>query len=167
MTEEEKKAIEWLKNATFFSARIYAPSILNLIEKQQKEIEELEVCLQAEEKYAEGLNNDIKSLLNIEPNNNFISKDRIKKILGIESNVNIEFYLKYLVAENERLEDIEDDRDCNYVSKDKIREKIKELEKNNKRIEKQFKGGSQNLLQNYIENIAQIKILKQLLDDKN
>lgn len=41
MNEEEKRAIEWLKNATFFSARIYAPSILNLIEKQRKEIEEL------------------------------------------------------------------------------------------------------------------------------
>lgn len=39
MTEEEKKAIEWLKNADFFSARIYAPSILNLIEKQQERIE--------------------------------------------------------------------------------------------------------------------------------
>lgn len=41
MDEEEKRAIEWLKNATFFSARIYAPSILNLIEKQRKEIESL------------------------------------------------------------------------------------------------------------------------------
>ena len=41
MNEEEKRAIEWLKNANFFSARIYAPSILNLIDKQAKEIEEL------------------------------------------------------------------------------------------------------------------------------
>lgn len=39
MTEEEKKAIEWLKKAEFFSARLYAPIILNLIDKQQKEIE--------------------------------------------------------------------------------------------------------------------------------
>lgn len=44
MTEKEQKAIDWLKNATFFSARIYAPSILNLIEKQQEEIEELKKC---------------------------------------------------------------------------------------------------------------------------
>ena len=41
MTDEEKKAIEWLKKADWFSARLYSPSILNLIEKQQKEIEEL------------------------------------------------------------------------------------------------------------------------------
>jgi hypothetical protein len=40
MIEEEKKAIEWLKKAEFFSERLYAPVILNLIEKQQKEIEE-------------------------------------------------------------------------------------------------------------------------------
>ena len=40
-TKEEKKAIEWLEKANYFSARLYAPTILNLIEKQQKEIEEL------------------------------------------------------------------------------------------------------------------------------
>ena len=40
-TKEEKKAIEWLKKSEFFSARLYGPIILNLVEKQQKEIEEL------------------------------------------------------------------------------------------------------------------------------
>ena len=40
-SDEEKKAIEWLKKADWFSARLYAPTILNLIEKQSKEIEEL------------------------------------------------------------------------------------------------------------------------------
>lgn len=40
MDKEEKKAIEWLKKADWFSARLYAPTILNLIEKQSKEIEE-------------------------------------------------------------------------------------------------------------------------------
>lgn len=114
MSEEEKKAIEWLKNATFFSARIYAPSILNLIENQQKEIEEL---------------NEIKQQICKEE---LITQDYVQD---------------------------------NFIAKDKIKEKIKELEENNKRIEKQFKGGSQNLLQNYIENIAQIKILKQLLEE--
>lgn len=41
MSDEEKKAIEWLKKADWFSARLYAPTILYLIEKQSKEIEEL------------------------------------------------------------------------------------------------------------------------------
>ena len=40
-SDEEKKAIEWLKKADWFSARLYAPTILYLIEKQSKEIEEL------------------------------------------------------------------------------------------------------------------------------
>lgn len=41
MSEEEKKAIEWLKKAEFFSERLYAPIILNLIDKQQNQIERL------------------------------------------------------------------------------------------------------------------------------
>ena len=41
LSDEEKKAIEWLKKADWFSARLYSPTILNLIEKQSKEIEEL------------------------------------------------------------------------------------------------------------------------------
>lgn len=58
LSEEEKKAIEWLKKADWFSARLYSGTILNLIEKQSKEIEEL------------------KNKNNI--NENYISKDKIK-----------------------------------------------------------------------------------------
>ena len=65
MSKEEKKAIEWLKKADWFSARLYSPTILNLIENQQKEIEELK-------KYAEGYKLLSYSL------DNFISKDKIK-----------------------------------------------------------------------------------------
>ena len=39
ISEEEKKAIEWLEKAEFFSARLYKHIILNLIKKQQKKIE--------------------------------------------------------------------------------------------------------------------------------
>ena len=35
-----------------------------------------------------------------------------------------------MLAELNRLEDIEDDRDCNYISKNKVKEKIEELENN-------------------------------------
>lgn len=42
MSKEEKNAIEWLKKADWFSARLYSPTILNLIETQQKEIHNLE-----------------------------------------------------------------------------------------------------------------------------
>lgn len=53
MSEEEQKAIEWLKKATFFSGRMYAPTIINLIYKQQKEIEELKKCYVIEPKELE------------------------------------------------------------------------------------------------------------------
>jgi len=53
-------------------------NILALYNKEKEKNKELELCLKSEEKYSEGLNKDIKSLLNIEPNNNFVSKDKIK-----------------------------------------------------------------------------------------
>ena len=43
ISDQEKKAIEWLKKADWFSVRLYAPTILYLIEKQTKEIEKLKV----------------------------------------------------------------------------------------------------------------------------
>lgn len=39
LSEEEKKAIEWLEKANYFSARLYAPTILNLINNYKKEID--------------------------------------------------------------------------------------------------------------------------------
>lgn len=85
------------------------------IEKQQKEIEEIEELKENQiwsEATIEGLKMD------------FIHKDKIREILQIEGNADIETYLKTIVAENNRLENIEDDRDCNYISKEKIREVI-------------------------------------------
>ena len=54
---------------------------------------------------------------------------------------------------------------ANSISKDKIKEIIEELEENNKRIKKLYKNGSCNLNQDYIENLAQISILKELLEE--
>jgi len=54
---------------------------INQIEKQQKEIEHLNLCLESEDKAKAGLENDIKSLLHIEPNDNFIHKDKIRKLI--------------------------------------------------------------------------------------
>ena len=65
-------------------------------------------------------------------------KSKIKEILKIEGNADIEFYLKHLVAENDRLEDIEDrkvqvaadniEKQRDKYWKDKIRGKIEQLE---------------------------------------
>ena len=130
MSEEEKKAYEEAKlylehtGVDDFNLEKHQcenrkwaiETILKIVEKQLKEIEEL---------------NEIKQQICNEElitqdyvQDNFIAKDKIRKILQIEGNVDIETYLKTIVAENNRLENIEDDRDCNYISKDKIREVI-------------------------------------------
>lgn len=76
--------------------------ILNLIEKQSKEIEELK-----KPKYILNCKtNEITKLTN-----DFVSKDKIKEILGIEEDIDNEKILSLLqtiVDENARLEDIED-----------------------------------------------------------
>ena len=162
MTEEEKKIKNVqemfedipIKDIESQSITIYGTAILdvievlNLIEKQEKEIEVLReenfdtVYMQATADY----------------------KSKIKEILKIEGNVDIEFYLKHLVAENNRLEDIEDDRDCNYVSKDKIREKIEELKKE---IEEKNENGLDFTLihEHEIDINGIIEVLNELLEE--
>lgn len=50
-----------------------------------------------------------------------------------------------------------------YISKQKIKEVIKELEENIYRIKKQDSNGGENCNTVYLENLAQVKILKQML----
>lgn len=70
--------------------------LLDLYQKEKEKNKNLELCLKAEERYSEGLNEDIKSLLNIEPNVNFISKSKIKeKIEEIELLKKIDSSAKY------------------------------------------------------------------------
>lgn len=66
MSNEEKKAIEWLKKADWFSARLYSSTILNLIEEQQKEIsllkDQLEYVKSEYEETIEQQQKEIKDL---------------------------------------------------------------------------------------------------------
>ena len=86
MSEEEKKAIEYLKNRleilhnnTQWATENNIKVVLNLIEKQQKEIEELK------EKNA-SLQKEIKLMKSININDNYISKDKVKnKIKELEN----------------------------------------------------------------------------------
>lgn len=117
MNEEEEEAIEYLSNldAAFIvngfkkKTRQAIQITLGYIEKLQGENEKLEMCIKAEEKYSQGLNEDIKSLLNIEPNTNFIHKDKIRK----------------------KIEELEEDLIENYgeLGKDLTTNEIKTLEK--------------------------------------
>ena len=92
MSEEEKKAIEEAKKQIekvnnlnniniFMTDSSTLKILLHLVDRLQKEIENLKECLKAEEKYSESLNRDIQSLLHIEPNDNFISKDKIRNLI--------------------------------------------------------------------------------------
>lgn len=91
MNEEEKKVVESLKYeyknmvdndyVLFPLYKTQANKLINLIDKLQKENKNLKICLEREEKYSQSLNEDIKSLLNIEPNTNFISKDKIRELI--------------------------------------------------------------------------------------
>lgn len=80
LSEEEKKAIELLKNKNteyyyrFIDVRDAVSILLNLIEKQQKEIEELK---QNRDEYKE----EYKKLLNARYYN-YISKDKIREIIA-------------------------------------------------------------------------------------
>ena len=88
LSEEEKKAIEWLENAKFFSARLYAPIILNLLDQYPKEIEEL--------------------------------KEKNKTLETLLQGNLYEMYLYY--------KELASRYQANSISKDKIREKIKNIE---------------------------------------
>lgn len=88
LSDEEKKAIEWLKKADWFSARLYAPTILYLIEKQSKEIEELKKERATEIVYVD---------------KNFVRKDKIKAKIEIrkeeKANCKDSIEEKYLLRE--------------------------------------------------------------------
>ena len=67
MTEEEIKAIRWLERIEFH----YQPIILELIKKQQKEIEELKKDNENQWRH--------RCKMAIELDNNVISKDKIRE----------------------------------------------------------------------------------------
>ena len=91
MSEEEKKAIELLKNKNteyyyrFIDVRDAVNTLLNLTEKQQKEIEEMREELQI---YVDVQNNDI---------HNYISKDKIRE--RIKEARKIRWHIPELVIE--------------------------------------------------------------------
>lgn len=143
LSDEEKKAIKevnhfkeltrYWQEEEYEEKEIagYIETILNLIEKQSKEIEELK-----KPKYVINCKtNEITKLTN-----DFVSKDKIKEILEIEEKIDNEKLLSLLqtiVDENARLEDIEDRKvqiEYNNVFnkgvksvEDKIKAKIEEV----------------------------------------
>ena len=128
MTEEEKKAIEYLKNRleilhnnTQWATENSIKVILNLIDKQQKEIEELK------ENYDE-----------------LFKKYEMKKVLFVRKDHNTKELLSELYIRKDTLND-------DYISKDKIKEKIKELEENYSEFSEYPIGKSIEILRELLE----------------
>ena len=133
MTDEEKKEYEKLKSLLYTGtiSQYGKRKLIDMFEKQQKEIEELK-----KPKYVINCKtNEITKLTN-----DFVSKDKIKEILGIEEKIDNEKLLSLLqtiVDENARLEDIEDRKvQIEYTNvfnkgvksvEDKIKAKIEEV----------------------------------------
>ncbi len=125
-------------------------TIIDLYNTQKEEIKELKLHIDLEDKANESLKRDIKSLLHIEPNDNFIRKDEVLKALGYEENdeeykriYNKEELILSLIRtineECDRLEDIEDKKTMLEIHnienqrdkywKDKIKDILKKYEK--------------------------------------
>lgn len=156
MLNEEKKAIKMIEHIqecnTLIGYRvedrtILAKALLNLIEKQQKETEELKNEIMEKELIIDGMKEDRRIAVEEIKEQYFISKDKIKEILEIEEKIDNEKLLSLLqtiVDENARLEDIEDRKvqiEYNNVFnkgvksvEDKIKAKIEEYENKIKKI---------------------------------
>ena len=202
MNEEEKKAIETVKQykKCFIFETVHEESgerindysnsidiVVNLLEKQQKEIEELSAKLTTKIcKDVEKINDQQKEIEYLKgqipqdkifyySEKEYISKDKIKKILGIDEDFEkdigeydeekILYLLQTIVAEFNRLEGIEDRKvqvAVDFIEskrdkywQEKIKNKIKELKKM-----KLTKGDIFFKMRNYA-----ILILRELLEE--
>ena len=186
MTEEEKKAIESIKELIYgnYNSIILKDTdgytlwnedfktILNLIEKQQNKIasQEKQIKLMQSCDLAKEIKRQQEEIEELKEKNNkivvaydgkrygrkamilkdYISKDKIKEILGIEEDIPTErilSLLETLISEVNRLEDIEDkkvqvevqniERKRDKYWEDKIKEKIEKYEEDYKRQDKE------------------------------
>lgn len=140
MSEEEKKAIEWFKKDLMFwliEGKDYViidngeipkmKSLLNLIDNQQKEIEEKTTIIMA----------------------------------GAEKVKQLEKEIEKLNFENHMLKKWNEQLDQNCISKDKIKEKLKELEEQFKKYENEGLSG----FVRKIDKGTRIEVLKELLEE--
>ncbi len=168
MTEEEKKAIETLKSWKDYNIRNknklleadkiikVQETILNLINKLQKENEEKTILLFAGAEKVRRLekeNEELKGTLRDTQNSWFEDTKKIEK-LKKENQCYINSIQSIVPVLTQ-----------DYIEKQKIKEVIKELEDNICRIKKQYSNGGENCNTAYLENLAQVKILKQILKE--
>ena len=156
MSEEEQEAIKELQNKHIFFSEYEAVedyetenninTILNLIEKQQKEIEEWQKAYIKENNYWLKFRNKINKIAN---NDKDCSDNEVIKAVKElkEKNASLQKEIKLMKSIN-----IND----NYISKDKVRAKINWLES-------QFDEGIESEQNQFI--IDCVAILEELLED--
>lgn len=145
--------------------------------RQEKEIEELKNEIMEKELIIDGMKEDRRIAVEEIKEQYFISKDKIKEILGIEEDINNEKLLSLLqtiVDENARLEDIEDRKvqiEYNNVFnkgvksvEDKIKVKIEEYEKQIEKMEKDDIGVGFTLGKEWSDLKAKIEFGQSLLE---
>lgn len=100
-------------------------------------------------------NKELKEYISIAPN---LDEMTAVKYRNIQRNA----YIRGRAEEQQRAEQIIYE---NYIPVQKVKEVIKELEENIYRIKKQYSNGGENCNTAYLENLAQVKILKQMLKE--
>ena len=128
LSEEEKKAIEWLEKAEYFSARLYAPIILNLINNYKKEIDREK---QYSDLYEDLCNTQQKVIIELQKDKkvliknydkvlgNFISKDKIR-----------DYFAQALAFKRRLIREKEEISDYNRGKFDTIEDLLERLEDN-------------------------------------
>ena len=164
--EEEKEAIDKLKSFINIPDYVFLKEyeqliqstriVINLIEKLQKENEEKTILLFAGAEKVRRLekeNEELKGTLRDTQNSWFEDTKKIEK-LKKENQCYINSIQSIVPVLTQ-----------DYIEKQKIKEVIKELEDNICRIKKQYSNGGENCNTAYLENLAQVKILKQILKE--
>ena len=130
----------------------------NSIEETKKQ---LELILKVRKEQKEIIECAGGSCMNCDPDIKALSKSieilsDYKRVL--KENEKLKKYKEYYSSARQLV-------DNNYIQKQKVKEVIKELEDNIYRIKKQYSNGGENCNTVYLENLAQVKILKQILKE--
>lgn len=156
MSEEEKKALENLKDILSALEDTEDGAIINLNQEKIDSLKAIPKLIEKQQHEIEGNEVLIDVLKHNDKVWNELYHKQEKELKKIED---LNIPVDTLIAEFKRLENIEDDRDCNYISKDKIRDKIKELEETIKKKRqlniKEWVGFEKN----------EIEILEELLEE--
>lgn len=127
-------------------------------EKEKNAIEYLKTRLYGNEdcKYIDVAQEDLRVFIKLIEKLQKENKELKDKLSLKQFDINV-VYNDYLKKLNEYKK--------NSIQKQKIKEAIKELEENIYRIKKQYSNGGENCNSAYLENLAQVKILKQILKE--